>query len=902
MIGKTILHYKILEKLGEGGMGIVFKAEDTKLNREVAIKVLPPHLLVSEEDRSRFHREAKAAAALNHSNIATVYEINEQDEKPFIVMEFVDGQTLNHHIEKGPFKLRDAVSIAIQVAEGLKAAHAKDIVHRDIKSSNILLSTNNHTKILDFGLAKTSMSTKLTQMGTTIGTVGYMSPEQVKGFEVDHRTDLWSLGIVLYEMVSGRLPFAAEYDQAIFYSIQNEAPEPLTAIRTGVPMSLEWIVDKLLAKDAGERYQTADDLIIDLKAIDLNGTGFSRVSSSSIKAKPVSQQTTVPEEKKEEETSVGKKSIIPWVISVVMLAGLLIMSFLFFSQPDPEQQVIRTSISIIETDKPAFTFRQLEGGHFAISHDGTLLTYVALDSTGKGHLWVRRLDALSAQKLAGTEGATYPFWSADNRFIGFFASGKLKKINASGGPALTICDAANGRSGTWNRENIIVFAPDQVGEIYRVSAGGGTPQKITTLDSTRDERTHRWPFFLPDGKHFLYFARISTSRDSETDAIYVSSLDSSVNKIILNIRTNVAYAHNYVLYSHDNTLMARRFDEKKLEFVEDARPLAENLKYSTIFSKGAFSVSQNGLLVYQSGASTSGQNLVWYDRNGSPGNTIGPLEAYRWMRLSNDEKKAVISIYDPESRQEDLWLHDFTRDIRTRFTFDPAWERMCVWSPDDQTIIFNSNRDGNHYNLYLKNASGSGETTLLFKDEMDKYPTDWTADGRFMTYTSTGDPQSKWDIWIMSMESNEKGEEVQPYPLLNSKFFEGPAAFSPNGKWIAYNSDESGEDEVYVRPFSGPGGKWQISINGGYDPYWRQDGKEIYYGANNNKMMAVKVTSKGDILEVGSVTVLFEMPTGANLRAVTKDGQRFILRVPIQEKYEQPLTLVMNWQKELEAK
>jgi serine/threonine protein kinase len=856
MIGKTILHYKILEKLGEGGMGIVFKAEDTKLNREVAIKVLPPHLLASDDDRSRFNREAKAAAALNHPNIATVYEINEQDDKPFIVMEFVDGQTLNHHIEKGPFKLRDAISVAIQVAEGLKAAHSKGIVHRDIKSSNILLGPDNRAKILDFGLAKTAMSTKLTQMGTTIGTVAYMSPEQVKGLEVDHRTDLWSLGIVLYEMISGRLPFAAEYDQAIFYSIQNENPEPLTSLRTGVPLSLEWIVNKLITKEPEERYQNANDLIIDLKAIDLNSTGFSRVSSSTVTPRPSTQQTTIPESEKRIKTSISRNKVFSWLIPVFLLAALLIMSFLYYTRTIPEHQIIRTSIIAADSNLPAFTTQQLEGGHFALSPNGTLLAYVAEDSIGKSHLWVRRLDALSAQKLAGTEGASYPFWSADNRNIGFFASGKLKKINASGGPALTICDATRGRGGTWNSNNIILFSPDQVGDIFQVAAGGGTPQKVTSLDSTRDERAHRWPFFLPDGKHFFYFARLSGNRESETDAIYLASLDGSINKIILNARTNIAYANNYVLYSHDNTLMARHFDMGNLDFSRDARPIAENLKYSTVFSRGAFTVSQNGLLIYQSGISTSGQNLIWYDQKGRAGNTIGPMEAYRWVKLSPDGKKASISIYDPESRQEDLWIHNFTREIRTRFTFDPAWERMCIWSPDDQTIIFNSNRDGKFYDLYQKNASGSGETTLLYKDEIDKYPTDWTADGRFITYTSVDDPETKWDLWIVPMVPDQNGTEPKPYPFLKTKFFEGAAKFSPDGKWIAYSSDESGQDEVYVRPFPGPGGKWQISAGGGFDSYWRKDGKEIFYEANGKKIMAVTVKSNNDIFEVGAAREL----------------------------------------------
>ncbi|MFQ5583655.1 MAG: protein kinase, partial [Calditrichia bacterium] len=685
-------------------------------------------------------------------------------------------------------------------------------------------------------------------MGSTLGTVAYMSPEQISGKEVDQRTDLWSFGVVIFEMITGRLPFLGDYDQAIFYSIMNEPPEPLTGLRTGVPMSLEWIVNKLLAKDPAERYQNANDLIIDLKAVDLNTSGFSRTSSSSTTGMPATHRSVTAQTPPETTTVSKRKSIIPYFLAALLLGALLVISLFFFTQPEPKIQTIRTSITTLNSDIPAFTTGDLEGGHFALSPDGTLLAYVAEDSTGKSHLWVRRLDALSAQKLSGTEGASYPFWSADNRFIAFFTSGKLKKINAAGGPALTICEAKNGRSGTWNNDNIILFAPDQVGELFQVAAGG---------DSAKNERTHRWPFFLPDGNHFLYFARHSGTSDLENDAIYVSALDGSVNKVILNARTNMAYANNYILYVRDNTLMARRFDPGKLEFIGDARPIAENLKYTSIYSKGAFTVSRNGLLIYQSGTASSGQNLIWYDQKGRPGNTIGAVEAYRWVNISPDQKKATISIYDAESRQEDLWIHDFSRDIRTRFTFDQAYERMAVWSPDNQTIVFNSNRGGKSYDLYRKNATGSGETTLLFKDSVDKYPTDWTTNGRFITYTTVNTPNTKWDLWILPMDSDQKNTPRKPYPFLNTKFSEGAARFSPDGKWIAYFSDESGQDEIYVRPFPGPGGKWQISTAGGYDPYWREDGREIYYPSNDNKMMAVGVKATNEIFEVGSARVLF---------------------------------------------
>jgi serine/threonine protein kinase len=623
MIGKEILHYKILEKLGEGGMGIVYKAEDSRLNRQVAIKVLPPHLLIAQDDRARFQREAKAAAALNHAAIATVYEINEFEGAPFIAMEYVEGKTLNHHIEKGPLPLKDAINVAIRVAEGLKAAHAKGIVHRDIKSSNIILDPEMQAKILDFGLAKTSMSTRLTQMGSTIGTMAYMSPEQVNGQDVDQRSDLWSLGVVLYEMISGRLPFRAEYDQAILFAILNEQPQPLTAIRTGVPMSLEWIVNKLMAKDPAERYQNANDLIIDLKAVDLKSSGFSRVSTASAVAQPTTAQTVqISDTEQRQKRFPQSTDKFAWIAVGVLALAVIVLSILYFMKPALENRTIRAVIEAPENIKIAFETGGLEGGHLALSPNGKLLAFVGQDSAGRSSLWVRRLDALTAQNLNGTEGAYYPFWSADSRYIGFFADGKLKKINAAGGPVLSICDAARGRGGTWNSDDVVVFTPEQEGGIFRVSANGGSPQQITRMDSTSSEQTHRWASFLPDGQHFLYFVRYSGSEQSENDAVYVGSLDGKTRKKIMNVHSNAYFANGYLIYTRDNTLIAQKFDTGSLELTGDAIPLAENIQYSNIFSRGAFTPSTNGLLIYLGGSTRTGQKLVWYDWKGNAGGSI----------------------------------------------------------------------------------------------------------------------------------------------------------------------------------------------------------------------------------------------------------------------------------------
>lgn len=899
MIGKTILHYKILEEIGRGGMGEVYKAEDTKLNRMVALKFLSKNLLTSEENKARFIQEAKTASALNHPNVCTIHDIQEHEGQQYIVMEYVDGKNLRDI--KRPLSIKQVADIGTQVAEGLAAAHDQGIVHRDIKPDNIMIRKDGIVQIMDFGLAKLRGGSTLTKEGSTVGTLAYMPPEQLQGGEVDARSDIFSLGAVLYELVSGHLPFKGEYESAIIYEIINSYPEPVSIFREDVEPELESIIMECLEKDPNERYQSARELAKNLKRFrrDSSRQRISRASATyNVQQGSSAVRENIQPSAKVLPMGQSKRERIAWASAIVFLIAFIAIAYFYFTAPEPDRTTIRASILSPNNAVFAFTAGEgLEGGHIAISPDGSKLAFVATDSLGKNYLWVQPLNALSGQQLTGTEGAYYPFWSADSRFIAFFANGKLKKINTAGGPPVTLCDASQGRGGSWNLNGDIVFAPRQSGEIYMVSAGGGNPQIITKLDSSLNQQTHRWPCFLPDGKHFFYFARTSAGAKSENDAIYIASLDGKINKSLVRAQSNIDYALGYVIYIRENTLMAQHFDENKLILDDDAVPIAENLNYSEPFSRGVFSLSQNGMLIYQSGNSAAGRKLVWFDRTGKEIGALGQADNYHWaIDYSPDRKKMAIAIFDAASRNRDIWIHDLKRNTRTRFTFDPANDQYPIWSPDGGQIIFASSRKG-HYDLYQKNSSGVGSEKLVLESDINKIPVDWSSDGKFLTYTSTGNTKTKQDLWILPLTSGEAGKSPEPKPFVMTEFNEGWGRFSPDGKWIAHESEESGRWEIYVRPFPGPGGKWQISANGGEYVFWRGDGKELYYQSSGTSVKATEIEISGSAIQVGTEKILFDLPGGSssNIADVSPDGQTFLINVPVVEQSKAPLSLVSNW-------
>ena len=693
MIGQTIAHYKITAKLGEGGMGVVYKAEDTKLDRPVALKFLAPHLLRDEEANKRFHREAKAAAALHHPNVCPVYEIGEVDEQTFLAMAFIEGEGLDKRIEPGPLKIPDVLDIARQIGQGLEAAHEKGIVHRDIKPGNVILDDKGHVTVMDFGLALLTEGSKLTQHDTTLGTVAYMSPEQAEGAEVDHRSDIWALGCVVYEMVCGQRAFRGLYDQALVYEIFNEEPEPLTGLRTGVPMELEWLVVKCLEKNRGNRYQNAAELIVDLRNLAeklksgrsavLRGTrgvtagvatgepiptGTLAGPSSTVQpavsetaaatgAEPLPGEVGASSqlEARTGPTSVGSGRERVWIVAAVLaVAAFLTLLVVNLTTSTPAPRPITFTI-----DPPEGVVFQ--DGWLAppvLSPDGGKLAFVGRADRGSS-LWVRPLDSLEAENLAGTEGAQYPFWSPDSRYLAFFAEGKLKKIDTTGGPPQTLCEAPQGRGGTWAEDDqgrgVILFAPSNRDPLHLVSSAGGESSPVTALPESGAHVNHRQPRFLPDGRRFLYLVWAS-STDAAGSPVFLADIegassstpktDESKPLLVASSRPwyappTASHPRVYLVYVRGATLFAHPFDADRAELTGEAFPIVENVFSGGNRHGGDFSVSADGILSYRTGGGRVSRQITWFDRRGEPSGTIGEPVDGIGLGLSPDGGRAV---------------------------------------------------------------------------------------------------------------------------------------------------------------------------------------------------------------------------------------------------------------------
>jgi len=912
MIGNTISHYTILEKIGEGGMGVVYKAQDTKLDRFVALKFLPPHLNSSEQDKARFVQEAKAASALNHPNVCTVYDIQEFKGQIFLVMEFVDGQTLS--AKKSIINFKQAVDIGIQIADGLAAAHEKGIVHRDIKPDNIMVRKDGIVQIMDFGLAKLRGNvTRLTKEGSTVGTAGYMSPEQVQGQDADHRSDIFSFGVVLYELFTGQLPFRGVHETALAYEIVNVDPAPMVSMKPDIDPHLDAIVLECLEKEPKERTQSAAQVGLDLKRYrrESSRQRLSRITA----AKPVYNNPVspaAPETERDDDTgrnsrpvsrAVMKKSFLPWIIAMIAFVAMIVFLILYLQKPVDTQP--RVSAYILPPDGMTFAQQSAAAGEgqFAISPDGSKIAFMTTDSTGKTHLVVRSLGSLYGTTLAGTEGASYPFWSPDNHWLGFFQGGKLKKIDATGGPAVSIADAEDGRGGTWNQDGTIIFSPAYISPLSKVSAGGGDVQSgITKFDTTRHEQSHRWPHFLPDGNHYLYFARASYGGvERAEDAVYVGSLDGKVNKRLLFVKGNTEYANGYLIFLRENTLMAQTFDAGTLEISGDPFPIAENVEYDLNYNRALFSISRNGILVYQRNTMSSKLRMERVDGTGTVLGTIGEPAEFGNLSFSPDGKFVAADEYDPQSHNRDIWLYELDRMMRTRFTFDPSVDENPVWSPDGGRIVFHSDRKG-HYDLYQKMTSGAGVEEVLLESSDVKTPYDWSSDGKYIAYTVI-DKVTKTDVWILPLFGDRK-----PIKFLASEFDEDVPIISPNMHWLAYRSNESGNYELYVRPFLGQDGlpgihetrKWQVSGTG-ISPqsaqHWSRDGKRLIFMSADNKLMSAEIAENGSSLMVGTVRQVVEFKTSSPryFIDVTPDGRQFVLAVPVSAQSSPPLTVIVNW-------
>jgi len=893
--GDKLGPYEVAGPIGKGGMGEVYRATDTRLGRPVAIKVS------AREFNDRFEREARAISALNHPNICTLYDIGPN----YLVMELVEGESLTAIIERGPLPLDKALNYGVQIVDALAAAHAKGIVHRDLKPGNIMIARNG-VKVLDFGLAKLgaerlpsesgigieTVTEPITRAGTTLGTLYYMAPEQVEGKPTDERSDIFSFGVVLYEMITGQRPFTGDSQAAVLASMLKDAPPPMSHRQPGAPRALERLVRKCLEKKPEDRWRSATDLKTGLELIDLDASPISTASASAPIPVPTAAQ----------RPAASTKWLWPGITAAVIVAAAAAV-WALWPKPVPAR-ASRFQVTLPENVQ----FYE----YVSVSPDGHKLAFTARGS--QSGIWIRDLDTLEWRRLAGTDGAVGPFWSPDSRYLGFAVGRELKKIEVGGGPPQTLCTISSEvGTGAWNRDGVIVFGVRGVtGEpIRRVSSSGGVATEVTMVDLPRGETFHALPTFLPDGKHFVYLRGGS----AEASGIYAASLDlkpaDQPKERILANSFAAPYVDGNLFFMREGTLMVQPFDAGKLKLTGEPVPVAEHV--GTEGSSGYFSISPSGVLAYRTGsAATIGVlQTSWFGRDGKLIRKLEPGPE-RGLRLSPDAKFAMGRDAAPGGRG-DLWMLDLSRGVRTRFTFRQGPGTFPVWSPDGNNVFFAAGASTISDTFYEKAVNGAGEEKQLLKEAgASLTPSDVSRDGRFLLYSaqSPRSPKTGLDMWVLPLQGNS-----QPVLLLGTPFTEGLGSFSPDGRWIAYFSNESGRVEIYVRPFvagpSGPpalgAGKWQVSKDGAAGaanfgpPRWRNDGKEIIFRDASNTMLSVEVNGTGSGFQMGSPVPLFTAPNN-NGGDWTTDHKQLLLTTAIEQgtpAAQVPITVVLNWQADL---
>jgi eukaryotic-like serine/threonine-protein kinase len=888
--GRRLGPYEILTAIGAGGMGEVYKARDTRLDRIVAIKVLPAHLAERAKLRERFEREARTIASLNHPHICTLYDTGHQDGIDYLVMEYLEGETLAQRLLKGALPLEQVFKYAIEIADALDKAHRKGVTHRDLKPGNIML-TKSGAKLLDFGLAKLrqeaapttpfselpTIGEDVTAQGTILGTLQYMAPEQVEGKtdEIDARTDIFAFGAVVYEMATGKKCFEGKSQASLIVAILQINPPPISSLQPMTPPSLDRVVKKCLAKEPDDRWHAAKDLRDELKWI---AEGGSQAGVSAL-------------------TPTVKGTRALWRRPLILSLGTLLLGAVIAGlsvwvlKSSPPQPVSRLTITL----PPGQQLAGLDGGPaLALSPDGRDLAYVARQG-GSQQLYLRAMDSLEAKPIPGTEGGVSPFFSPDGLWLGFFASGKLKKISVSGGSALTLGDALQPGGASWGSQGMIAFAPAAISALLQVSDTGGAPQPLTRLG--KGETNHHWPDLLPGGKAVLFAAGANNTNWTNAQ-VTVQLVRTGERRNLNQAGMYPRYAPSgHLVYAQGGSLMAVPFDPQRLTATGTAVPVVEDVLQSSANGAAQYSFSATGSLVYVSGGLQATQRrLVWVDRNGTEQPLAAPAHAYRFPRLSPDGRRVAVTIEESGSQ---IWLYDLARETLTRLTFQGTLNLGQAWTPDNKRIVFQSNKEG-QLNLFWQLADGSGGPERLATSEYTQAANSWPPDGQLLAFIEVN-PTTGYDIWVLRI-GDRKAQ-----PFLRTPFNESVPQFSPDGRWMAYDSDESGRFEIYEQPYPGSGGKWQISTEGGTEPIWNPNGRELFY-RSGDKVMAVEITTQPSFA-AGKPRMLFERqytPTPATLPNynVSPDGQRFLMLKPSESAEAGPtqINIVQNWFEELKQK
>ena len=890
--GKQLGPYEITATLGVGGMGEVYRARDTRLERTVAIKVLS-HLSTDPQQKQRFEREAKAISSLNHPHICVLHDIGQQDGIDYLVMECVEGETLAKRLEKGPLPLEQVLKLGAQIADALDTAHRAGIVHRDLKPQNIMLTATG-AKLLDFGLAKSASSlvdlaamtitkaeSPITEQGTIVGTFQYMSPEQVEGRELDGRSDIFSLGAVLYEMVTGQRAFEGKSRLSVASAILEKEPAPLTTFKPLTPLALDHAIRGCLAKDPDDRWQTARDLSHELKWI---GEAGSQAGTPAV---------------------AGRDSRARWermmwaTAAAVLLFALMAVSVAFhFKKGAPSGTNVRAMIPPpADNQFGAFALNRFLP---ALSPDGRQLVVPVMDTQGKLALWLRGLNDLGQGRiLPGTEEGAFPFWSPDSRSIGFFTSGKLKRIDMEGDLVQVLADVTGSpRGGTWGSSGIILYTPGTSSELYQVPASGGTPKKVTERITSLKELSHCWPTFLADGRHFLFF--VADEEQPDVAGVYAGSLDTKERHLVIKTFVGPAYeSGGTIVYVRDGAIVTQPFDERKLVLSGEPAAMPDHVAVNTANNTALFSVSPAGNLVYYPAPSEGPFALSWYDRDGRRGDTLdtGPI---RDIALSPDGTRVAEGIYNSDGLNRDLWSYDVSRHTKTRLTSSLEDEGSPLWQPDGQFVLFASGFTGNQFHIYRTRSDG-GIETVLRTEGVDEIPGSICRDGRYLAYTRIP-KDSPPSVWILPLTGDRK-----PFALVQSQFSNSGPVFSPDCKWIAYvSSQNAGGLNVYLANFPDATHRYLVSTQRGFLPHWRGDSKELfYYCTPLNSMIAVNVEETGGKISLGVPRTLFRLssPYATYLGFdVTSDGRRFLLSTMNFPTASVPLTLVTNWTAELKKR